>query len=141
MDPAGREELLEMARDLSHEKGMSLIFSSHLLPDVEAVCDYVLVLGGGRLMAAGWLKELKQAHDRLFEVRVKTAQEQFAGSLVSAGCRVEPKEDCIMVELPAGKTPAFLWQTASAEHKQIRHLRPVRSTLEEIFLKAIGETN
>ena len=39
MDPAGREELLELARDLSRNKGMSLLFSSHLLPDVESVCD------------------------------------------------------------------------------------------------------
>ena len=35
MDPAGREEMLELARDLSRNKGMSLLFSSHLLPDVE----------------------------------------------------------------------------------------------------------
>ncbi len=53
MDPAGRDEILELARDLAHNKGMSLMFSSHLLPDVEAVCDYVVVLGSGRLLAAG----------------------------------------------------------------------------------------
>ena len=45
MDPAGREEIIELARDLSHNKGMSVLFSSHLLPDVEAVCDYVVVIG------------------------------------------------------------------------------------------------
>ena len=42
MDPAGRQEMLELARDLAHSKGMSLLFSSHLLPDVEFVCDHVL---------------------------------------------------------------------------------------------------
>ena len=65
MDPAGREEVLELARDLAHNKGMSLLFSSHLLPDVEAVCDHVVVLGGGRLLAEGKIQELKQVHDRL----------------------------------------------------------------------------
>ena len=39
MDPAGREEVLKLAHDLAHNKGMSLLFSSHLLPDMEAVCD------------------------------------------------------------------------------------------------------
>src|SRR5207248_5440350 len=39
MDPAGREEVLELARDLARNKGMSLLVSSHLLPDIEAVCD------------------------------------------------------------------------------------------------------
>src|SRR5438270_2853361 len=53
MDPAGRQELLELARDLSRNKGMSLLFSSHLLPDVEGVCDYIVVLGAGRVLTAG----------------------------------------------------------------------------------------
>ena len=53
MDPAGRQEILELARDLAHGKEMSLLFSSHLLPDVEFVCDYVVVLGQGRLLAQG----------------------------------------------------------------------------------------
>src|ERR1700687_4699563 len=71
MDPGGRQELLELARDLAHNKGMSLFFSSHLLPDVEAVCDYVMVLGRGSLLAQGRIQDLKQIHQRLFEVRVK----------------------------------------------------------------------
>ncbi|MBO0699993.1 MAG: ABC transporter ATP-binding protein, partial [Zavarzinella sp.] len=71
MDPAGREEVLGLARDLAHNKGMSLVFSSHLLPDVEAVCDHVVVLGGGRLLAQGQIRDLKQVHPGCFEVRLK----------------------------------------------------------------------
>src|SRR5947209_810822 len=93
MDPAGRQDILELARDLSHNKGMSVLFSSHLLPDVEAVCDYVMVLGGGRLLAQGLIRELKQAHDHMYEVRVKSGQDQFAGSLLKAGCSAEAAED------------------------------------------------
>src|SRR6516165_10855379 len=78
MDPAGRQEMLELARDLAHNKGMSLLFSSHLLPDVEAVCDHVLVLSGGRLLAQGAIRDLKQAHHQTFEVRVKTDMAEFA---------------------------------------------------------------
>src|SRR6185436_13629572 len=78
MDPAGREELLELARDLAHNKGMSLLFSSHLLPDVEAVCDYVVVLGSGKVLTAGKIQELKQIHNRMFEVRLKADSSEFA---------------------------------------------------------------
>src|SRR5205807_5112660 len=78
MDPAGREEMLELARDLTRNKGLSLLFSSHLLPDVEAVCDHVLVLGRGSLLAQGSIQELKQTHVRGFEVRVKVDAERFA---------------------------------------------------------------
>jgi ABC-2 type transport system ATP-binding protein len=71
MDPAGRQEVLELARDLAHNKNMSLLFSSHLLPDVEAVCDHVLVLGSGRLLAQGRIQDMKQLHRQSFEVRPK----------------------------------------------------------------------
>src|SRR5215204_248825 len=69
MDPAGRQEMIDLARDLAHNKGMNLLFSSHLLPDVEAVCDYVIVLGGGKLLTQGKIDELKQGHSRCFELR------------------------------------------------------------------------
>src|SRR5262249_56141288 len=70
MDPAGRQEMIELARDLAHGKGMSLIFSSHLLPDVEAVCDHVLVLGRGELLAQGKLQQMQQAHPPPFDARL-----------------------------------------------------------------------
>src|SRR5438105_447295 len=77
MDPAGRQEMIELARDLSHNKGMSLIFSSHLLPDVEAVCDHVLVLGRGALLAQGAIKTMKEGHPGAYEVRLKGEPEPF----------------------------------------------------------------
>src|SRR5215212_5035476 len=89
MDPAGREEIIELARDLSHNKGMSLLFSSHLLPDVEAVCDYVVVLGGGKLLTQGPIKELKQVHRQKYEVRLKTDGSAIVQKLAALGCTTE----------------------------------------------------
>ncbi|HTU92965.1 MAG TPA: ABC transporter ATP-binding protein [Gemmataceae bacterium] len=137
MDPAGRQELLELSRDLSHNKGMSLLFSSHLLPDVEAVCDHVLVLSGGRLLAQGAIGDLKQAHERTFELRVKTDMAEFARRLTQLGCGVEPHDDLLRVSLPLGRSSDLLWQLAVSCGEQIRYLRPQRSTLEEVFLKAV----
>jgi ABC-2 type transport system ATP-binding protein len=139
MDPAGRQDILELAHDLAHNKGMSVLFSSHLLPDVEAVCDYVLVLGRGRLLAQGRIEDLKQIHRRAFEVRLKADPGRFVKRLTAAGCAVEPRDGMLRVEVPAGQTQALLWQTAAALGEQIRHLRPWRSTLEEVFLEAVGE--
>jgi ABC-2 type transport system ATP-binding protein len=139
MDPRGREEILELARDLAHNKSMSLLFSSHLLPDVEAVCDYVIVLGNGRLLAQGSLAELKQLHRRSYEVRVKAEQDTFAERLAAAGCRPEPQEDRLVVEIAEGQSCAVFWQTAARSGHQIRLLRPRRSTLEEVFLKAVEQ--
>lgn len=139
MDPAGREEVLELAKDLAHNKGMSLIFSSHLLPDVEAVCDYVVVLGSGRLLAEGKIRDLKQVHNRCFEVRLKADSDIFAQRLKELGCTANQHDDRLLVQLPDGATPQLLWQTAAERLLQIRYLRPQRSTLEEVFLKAVEQ--
>jgi ABC-2 type transport system ATP-binding protein len=137
MDPAGRQEVLDLARDLAHNKGMSLLFSSHLLPDVEFVCDYVVVLGGGRLLAEGRIQDLKQVHHQSFEVRLKADTGPFARRLVAAGCTVAERDDVLVVGIPDGQSPRLLWEAAAGESEQIRYLRPQRSTLEEVFLDAV----
>src|SRR3954471_795264 len=71
MDPKGREEMLELVRDLGHNKGVSLILSSHLLPDVEYTCDHVVVMDKGAVATAGPIDALKGKAGRVYEVRVK----------------------------------------------------------------------
>jgi ABC-2 type transport system ATP-binding protein len=137
MDPTGRMEMLELARDLAHGKEVSLLFSSHLLPDVEFVCDHVLVLAEGRLVAHGQIQELKGLHDQCYEVRVRTDAESFARRLGETGCTVTFQDRSLLVRLPSGQSPQMLWELAVAVGAQIRHLRPQRSTLEEVFLQAI----
>ncbi len=137
MDPAGRQEMIALARDLSHGKGMSLLFSSHLLPDVEAVCDHVLVLGRGELLAQGNIQELKQVHNRSYEVRVKGDIAPFLHRLQQSGCRAEPSGDLLRVQLTDGQTTELLWHIAADMGEQIRYLRPQRSSLEDVFLQAV----
>jgi ABC-2 type transport system ATP-binding protein len=139
MDPAGRQEMLDLARDLARSKQMSLLFSSHLLPDVESVCDHVLVLGRGRLLAQGQIQELKDLHAHCYEVQVKLDARSFARRLGEAGCTVKQQDHCLVVSLPQGQSGQLLWQLAADAGEQIRRLRPQRSTLEEVFLKALDE--
>jgi ABC-2 type transport system ATP-binding protein len=137
MDPAGRDDILELARDLSHNKQMSILFSSHLLPDVEAVCDYVVVMGSGKLRTQGRIEDLKQAHGRWFEVRLKADIAPFANRLAAMGCTTEVLDDLLRVKLPENESQQMLWELAAKERQQIRYLRPQRSTLEEVFLSAV----
>lgn len=139
MDPGGRHEIIELARDLSHNKGMSLLFSSHLLPDVEAVCTYVIVLAAGKLLAQGEIAELKKVHSQSFEVRVKGELAPFANRLRSAACTVDEHADLLKVVLPTHESPQLIWRTAAEAGEQIRHLRPQRSTLEEVFLSSLEQ--
>lgn len=139
MDPAGRIEVLELARDLTHNKGISLLFSSHLMPDVEAVCDHVLVMGKGRLLAEGSVTELTRSASSMFEVRVKRETEAFAARVKELGCTTAFKNDVLVVEVPEDRTQSLLWQAALDCGEQIRTLKPLRNTLEEVFLKAVEE--
>jgi ABC-2 type transport system ATP-binding protein len=139
MDPEGRQEVLVLARDLAHNKGMSLLFSSHLLPDVEHVCDHVIVMGAGRLLAEGKIQELKQVHRQSFEVRLKADMRPFAERLAAAGCSIAHRDDSLVVGLADGQSPRLLWETAASAGEQIRYFRPQRSTLEEVFLDAVEQ--
>src|SRR5438477_167202 len=71
MDPKGRDEMLALVHDLAHGKGVNVIVSSHLLPDVEYTCDHVIVLDKGRIATSGPIAALKQPRGQVFELRVK----------------------------------------------------------------------
>jgi ABC-2 type transport system ATP-binding protein len=139
MDPAGREDVLALTHDLAHNKGMNLLFSSHLLPDVEAVCDYVVVVGSGKLLAQGQIKELKKLHEQTFDVRLKTDMTGFAERLAAIGCATEFSDELLRVRIPAARSQRLLWEVAAERNDQIRYLQPQRSTLEEVFLNAMGQ--
>ena len=139
MDPAGRLEILELARDLARRKGMSLLFSSHLMPDVEAVCDHVIVLGKGRLLAQGSVADLTRSERPIFEVRVKGDNAAFGRRLEGLGGTVEPRHGSLLVELPGGGSPEWIWRAAVDAGEQVRTLKPLRNTLEEVFFKAVAE--
>src|ERR1700741_5348871 len=85
MDPRGRDEMLALIRDLAHNKGVSLILSSHLLPDVEYTCDHVVVMDKGQVAAQGPIKALKGPAGRVFEVRIKGDLPSFLDALRHAG--------------------------------------------------------
>src|SRR6185436_7633068 len=104
MDPKGRDEMLELIRDLGHNKGMNLILCSHLLPDVEYCCDHVVVMDKGRIAADGPISELKGPRGRVFEVRAKSGHDRLVTAYRAAGydCH-ETDEDVMRVFVPEGQ--------------------------------------
>ncbi len=142
MDPKGRDEMLELIRDLAHNKGVNLILSSHVLPDVEYTCDHVIVMDKGRIAAAGPIAALKQPRGRVYELRVKTAAalESFFDELRAAGLECHATdEDVVRVFVPGEGGARQLFAIAAAQHAQVRHLRPSVPTLEDVFAHAVGE--
>ena len=143
MDPKGRDEMLELVRDLGHNKGVALILSSHLLPDVEYTCDHVIVMDKGQVAAQGPIAELKGPAGRVFELRIKGDLPGFVELLRRSGMECHATdEDVMRVFVPSardGGDPRAIFELAAAHRVQVRHLRPSVPTLEDVFAKAVGE--
>ena len=94
MDPKGRDEMLALVRDLATRKGVNLILSSHLLPDVEATCAQVIVMYRGAVAAQGAIADLKTGRREVFELRVKGDVGAFIRGLQADGveCRGSGEE-------------------------------------------------
>jgi ABC-2 type transport system ATP-binding protein len=140
MDPKGREEMLELIRDLGHNKNVNLILSSHLLPDVEYTCDHVIVMDKGQVVAQGPIEELKGPSGLVFELRIKGDLPSFIDVLAADGLECHgTDEDIMRVFVPAGRDQRAIFTLAAAHGVQVRHLRPSIPTLEDVFAKAVGE--
>jgi ABC-2 type transport system ATP-binding protein len=142
MDPKGRDEMLELIRDLAHNKGVNLILSSHLLPDVEYTCDRVVVMDKGTVAAAGPIDALKGPAGRVYELRIKGDAARFIQVLRAEGYEChDTDEDVMRVFVPgtAVEGARVLFGLAAREAVQVRHLRPSVPTLEDVFARAVGE--
>jgi ABC-2 type transport system ATP-binding protein len=140
MDPKGREEMLELIRDIARNKGINVILSSHLLPDVEFTCEHLVVLDKGAVATQGRISGLKGPGGAIVELRVKGETAGFFAALASAGFQSqETDEDIMRVFVPGGNDPQAIFALASSHRVQVRHFRASVDTLEDVFAKAVGE--
>jgi ABC-2 type transport system ATP-binding protein len=138
LDPHAREEMLHLIRDIAHGKGIDVILSTHILHDVEAVCDHVILLHQGRLVAQDDLDQLTRGSEMAYDVRVKGERETFLASLRAEGLEgAVIDEETLRISHGDGTLPIL--RAAAAAGIQIRHLSPTQSTLEDRFTKLIGE--
>ncbi len=137
LDPKGRVEMLALIRELATEHGKHIVLSSHLLPDVEGVCTSVVVLKEGRNVREGALAGLTTADGGAYEVVLRGDRARFLAACEAEGARGTP-EGPLVVRLPPGGDPALLFRAAVASVTQLRGVKPVRRTLEDVFLDAMG---
>lgn len=133
LDPKGREEmlgLLRAIRDLGHH---SLILSTHLLPDVEGLCDQILMLSGGRLLASGFLKDLLAPTDDGALLRFHGDRERFVAALAAQGLRAAGTGAELRLDLPRG-AHARVFRAAQETGTEIRYLGRAVHSVEDLFL-------
>lgn len=139
LDPEGRIEMLDLVRELAHKRRVIVLLSSHLLPDVEYVCDRIVVMARGRVAIDDTIDRITAQREGLYELRVRDNREAFMAALESAGCTWRDEHSGnVLVETPPATSVRLFFEIAKAQQTQIRHLRPVRQSLEEAFLQAIS---
>ena len=139
LDPQGRKEILGLIIDISSKKDIQVLISSHILPDIEATCSYVVILNKGKLAAEGNISELKQIKYSLYEMKIKGENESFLQKLRDMKSNVEETEDGLLkVYLPPGKNPQEIFKIAADEKIQIRHFVKSQTSLEDLFAKVVG---
>jgi ABC-2 type transport system ATP-binding protein len=138
LDPEGRDEMLGLIRDVSTRRGMSLILCSHLLRDVEQVCETVIVLNQGRVAAAGPIAELTGPRRSVYDIRLKGDAAALLTDLKDLGCDWREAEDGYRVFLSDGLGPELIFRAARDCGVQVRFLRPGAESLEDVFLRALG---
>jgi len=142
LDPQGRDEMLDLIRDISHGKGLSVIVSSHLLPDIERTCDAVVVMKGGQVMTQGPIAELRGTGQVQYEVDLRAYSQPFVDTLQRRSVTLAHSQGsrCRFTfppEVGASSVGQILFTAARESGAQVRGFRPAQRSLEEIFMEAV----
>ncbi|MFH0943978.1 MAG: ABC transporter ATP-binding protein [Planctomycetota bacterium] len=142
LDPQARLEVLELIRDLVHNKGMNVVLSSHLLQDVDSVCEEVIVLDQGKVRTSGRIDELKQSSGG-FVVKVHGGIDPFCRLAAERGFKVKRDDRGSMLVLDGNADGAFtiktMFEIGRDAGTPVRHVVPAEESLEDLFLRTLEE--
>ena len=140
LDPGARQRMLDLVKAIRDRGETRIVLSSHLLKDVETVCDEVVVLKAGRIATVCDLEAERRANQSFLELELRGGNGHFAEAAAQLGCEclVHSKRRLKLL-LPQGVQVQQLYAIAAEQGVQIRRLQARRDSLEDIFLKAMEE--
>ncbi len=145
IDPSGVEELLALLRRLVAERNLTVLLSSHILGQVQSLCDRVGFFAAGRLVAAGPLAELARGTDQLIELEVAIDGDPTAiDPVVKAvpgvrSVRTDERDDRLRIVTASGDVAGPLASALAAAGLSIVHLRRRGSDLLELYRRYVPE--
>jgi ABC-2 type transport system ATP-binding protein len=136
LDPVGRREVRDLITELARE-GAGVIFSTHVLQDVELACDRVVILAEGRVLRQGTLAELlDEAGPGPVEVTVQGMTPDQASRLHAE--TLSRSAGTLIVRLPGDAEASRFVEAARAGGARVVAVNPVARRLEDVFLKEVG---
>ncbi len=132
LDPAGREEMLDLVRKTHDEFGISLLFSSHLMGDVERVCHRIIVLDGGRVTQQGEVESFTRELETLF-VEVDEHRDAFVQAAIALGLECTVEGSAVVVNNVKESDYDLIRDALVDSGAPLRRMAPRRHALTEIF--------
>ncbi len=142
LDPLARDEVLTLIRQISEEYGIHVMISSHLLEEVEQICDNIVILNAGKLIAAGQLDKLTGESTGL-EIELVAIDDlpnavwEVEKALQEAGLTVLREPESMILRIPDGEPdllPDLIRDTVANTGARMKRLEHRRRNLEDIIL-------
>jgi ABC-2 type transport system ATP-binding protein len=137
LDPLGRMDVRKIIIELK-SRGVTVFFSSHILPDVEAICDRIAILNKGKLQEAGALDDILKMKIEGHEAILARWSEDVLPLMRECCDDVRPMGDRLHVRVRNQEQMQRLLSLTSAHRLELISLNPIRPSLEEYFQSAIG---
>jgi ABC-2 type transport system ATP-binding protein len=142
LDPIERRAMLGRLVTLARDHGKTVFVSTHVLPDVQAICQRVVVLAGGRVRLSGSIEELTRPAVSEHRLEGDGPLEALAGLLADRGfaARLDASDgSAILLASPAEDRLREVWRAAAESQVVVRSFAPARRTLEEVFVRTLRD--
>lgn len=134
LDPVGRKEVRDIILE-ERASGRTIFFSTHILNDVEAMCDRVTILRDGQVVVSGALRKLLRGDVLRTDITLAGMSETLRNTFAAAEYRVHARADVVVVEVEGDKQVADALRAALDDGAQVIEVAPRRETLEDLFLR------
>lgn len=143
LDPEERLIMLNRIRLLARDNGKAVLICTHILPDVQAISDSVVILARGRVQVSERLVELSRPTVPALEVKLQGDPMSFLATIRDRGIPCEERaRGVLLMHGDPAQLSDVVWKLAAETEVVVRSLTPSRNSLEEIFLNAVrGETS
>jgi ABC-2 type transport system ATP-binding protein len=141
LDPEERDQMLSRIHVLSRRAGKAVLVSTHILPDVQQVCDSVVILARGKVRLIQGLDVLKKPSAPTYFLRASGGLDGFMTRARAGGADPKIEENGVVVLHGISESGVHrVWEWAHETGIGVRSLTPARNTLEQVFMDAIRDS-
>ncbi|MGH3398970.1 MAG: ABC transporter ATP-binding protein [Streptosporangiaceae bacterium] len=132
LDPAGRTAMLDLIARIGAEFGISIVVASHLLGEIEQICDHLVAIDAGRLLRADTISSITQVSQVLL-VEVEEGTGRLAAELARRGLRSVPQQRGLLVQLAGDETYDVVRDAVADLGLPLNRMEQRRHRIEELF--------